>query len=560
MNFDYPWQFTGRRSAVMARNGAVATSHPLAARTGVRVLEDGGNAADAAVAVAAVLNVVEPHMTGIGGDAFALVHSEGDVTALNASGGAPAAADIDDYRERTDATEDGEPVVPADGGLPVTTPGALDGWHRLTDWFGTREFGDLLGPAIDYAREGVPVSEWIARQWAGAASRFRQFDATSETFLHDGDAPEVGETFRNPTLAETFETVAEEGIGAFYGGEIGEAVVQRVQEHGGTLELSDLEAHEGEWTDPVSTEYRGVEVLEHPPNGQGTVALEALNVASAFDLPDDPTDPDRLHHLIEATKIGFADGYEYISDPDEADIPLDRMLSPEYGHDRAGEVGHRADTYDPKAGLDWAGGTVGRATEPGDPTAGDGPAPDNTVYLTVVDGDGMAVSLINSVYMSFGSALTAAGFALQNRGHSFSLDPTHNNCLAPEKRPFHTIIPAMLREDGEFRASWGVMGGSMQPQGHLQVVANLTDGLNPQAALDAPRFRWLEGQRVALETNRIPESVVTNLRGRGHRVVEEDEFFDAGGHWGGGQIVYRDSDGTLIAGSDPRRDGAAMGF
>jgi gamma-glutamyltranspeptidase/glutathione hydrolase len=450
--------------------------------------------------------------------------------------------------------------MPADGGLPVTVPGALDGWHRLADRFGTRALGDLLGPAIDYAREGVPVSEWIARQWAGAEDRLRQFDATSETFLHDGDAPAVGETFRNPELAETFETITAEGIGAFYGGEIGEAIVERVQAHGGTLRTSDLEAHSGEWTDPIGTEYRGVEVLEHPPNGQGTIALEALNVAGAFDLPGEPTDPDRIHHLIEAIKIAFADGYAYVSDPHEASIPLARMCSAAYGRDRAGEIGHRAATYEPKAGLDWTESAADRGAGPGDPTTGDGPAPDNTVYLTVVDGDGTAVSLINSVYMRFGSGLTARGFALQNRGHSFSLDPAHNNCLAPGKRPFHTIIPAMLREDGEFRASWGVMGGSMQPQGHLQVVANLTDGLNPQSALDAPRFRWLDGRRVALETNRIPASVVTNLRGRGHRVVRENDFFEAGGHWGGGQIVYREGDGTLIAGSDPRRDGSAVGF
>jgi gamma-glutamyltranspeptidase/glutathione hydrolase len=546
MEFSYPWEFDSRRAATMATNGMVATSHPLAARTGLRVLEDGGTAADAAVATAAVLNVVEPHMTGIGGDAFALVHEDGDYAALNASGGAPDAASIDDYRERTDATDDdGNPVMPADGGLPVTVPGALDGWAKLLERHGSRGLADLLAPAIEYAREGVPVTEYISRQWHHAADRLRAFEAASETFLPGGEAPDPGQRFSNPDLADSFETIAAEGPGALYGGDLGAAVVDTVQAHGGTLALSDLESHEGEWTDPISTTYRGVEVLEHPPNGQGVVALEALNVAEQFDLDADPTDPKRLHRLVEATKLGFADGYAHVTDPEAYDVPLDAMLSKEYATERADEVAHDAGTYDARAGA-WPG------------TGGAG---DETVYLTVVDGDGTAVSLINSVYMSFGSGLVAGGFALQNRGHSFSLDADHANCLEPGKRPYHTIIPAMLREDGEFRASWGVMGGSMQPQGHLQVVANLVDsGLNPQTALDAPRFRWLDDRRVALETSRLPDATVAALRERGHEVVAEDDFFERGGHWGGGQFVYRDAEGTLVGGSDPRRDGLAVGY
>lgn len=551
MDFSYPWRFESRRAATMAGNGMVATSHPLAARTGLRMLEDGATAADAAVATAAVLNVVEPHMTGIGGDAFALVHDAGDYAALNASGGAPAGADIDAYREQTDAeTADGDPAMPADGGLPVTVPGALDGWAKLVARYGTRELGELLRPAIEYARDGVPVTEYIARQWDHAEDRLRQFDAAAETFLAGGDAPAAGDRFRNPDLADSFETIAEEGIGALYGGPLGERVVERVRDRGGTLALSDLEAHESEWTEPIATTYRGLEVLEHPPNGQGVVALEALNVAERFDVPGDVDDPDRLHRLIEAVKLGFADGYEHVTDPDRYDVPLEAMLSKEYAAARADDVDPtRAGTYGPGAGK-WKAGS-----QPG--TAGAG---DETVYLTVVDGDGTAVSLINSVYMSFGSGLTAGGFALQNRGHSFSLDPAHANSLEPGKRPYHTIIPAMLREDGEFRASWGVMGGSMQPQGHLQVVANLVDsGLNPQAALDAPRFRWLSGRRVALETSRLSEGTVAALAGRGHEVVAEGDFFERGGHWGGGQVVVHE-DGVLVGGSDPRRDGMAVGY
>lgn len=539
MDFSYPWRFDGRRSATMATNGMVATSQPLAARAGLDILASGGTAADAAVATAAVLDVVEPHMTGIGGDMFALTQFDGEYAALNGSGRAPASATIDAYRERISSQGVSDPVIPASGGLPVTVPGALDGWARLLDEYGTLELADVLAPAISYARDGFPVSEYIAAQWADAADRLTDCEASVDTWLPTGEPPAPGEQFANPALAESFELIAAEGPDVFYGGELGAAIADRVQAHGGVLERSDLAAHEGEWTDPISTAYHGVEILEHPPNGQGVVALEALNIAEQFDFASDPTDPDRFHHLIEAIKLAFSDGYEYVADPAVVDVPTERLLSDSYAADRAAEIGHRARSYPPRA------------------LAGD-----NTVYLSVVDGEGNAVSFINSLYMAFGSGLTARGIALHNRGHSFSLDPTHANALDPGKRPFHTIIPAMLRVDGAFRAAWGVMGGSMQPQGHLQVACNIIDtGLNPQAALDAPRFRWLDNNRVALETARLPEAVSTNLRGRGHHVVEEEEYFrPATGHWGGGQIIYRDDAGTLIGGSDPRRDGAAVGY
>ncbi|MFB6135802.1 MAG: gamma-glutamyltransferase [Halobacteriaceae archaeon] len=537
MDFEYPYEFSSRRSAVQARNGMVATSHPLAARTGLRVLEDGGTAADAAVATAAVLNVVEPHNIGVGGDMFALTHFDGEYEALNGSGGAPAAASVEAYRERTDATEDGDPVVPTEGGLAVTVPGALGAWQALLDRYGERDLCDLLGPAARYAREGFPVSEVVAREWGGSEERLREHDEDG-TFLVDGRTPEVGETVRNPAFADTLERIAAEGPDLLYGGALGESVVETVREDGGLLSLEDLAGYEPEWTDPVTATYGDLEVLEHPPNGQGTIALEALNVAARFDLPAEVTNPDRLHHLIEAMKVAFADGYEYISDPAKTDVPLETMLSPAYAAERAAEIGHRAGTYASSAGPD-----------------------SDTAYLSVVDGDGNAVSFINSLYWGFGSALTTDGFALQNRGSSFSLDPDHANSVEPGKRPFHTIIPAMLRDadTGAFRAAWGVMGGSMQPQGHLQVVANLADGLNPQAALDAPRFRWLEDRRVAVETERVPESVVTDLRGRGHRVVEGPDYRSEGGAWGGGQVIWYE-DGTLVGGSEPRKDGCAVGY
>ena len=300
MDFRYPWKFAGRRSAVMSTEEMVATSQPLAAQAGLGILADGGNAADAAIATAAVSNVVEPHMTGIGGDAFALVHFDGRIHAFNGSGAAPMAADIDDYRDRTPArTGDGGPTMPAEGGMPVTVPGALDAWNRLVDRFGSRLLEDLLAPAIGYARNGFPVTETVADQWGRRAELLARFDAAGGTFLPGGSTPVPGQRFRNPELAATLERIAAEGVEVFYGGEVGRNLVETVRDHEGTLALADLEAHSGQWTQPISTTYREIEVLEHPPNGQGAVALEALNIAEQFDIARDPTDPERRHRRIE---------------------------------------------------------------------------------------------------------------------------------------------------------------------------------------------------------------------------------------------------------------------
>jgi gamma-glutamyltranspeptidase / glutathione hydrolase len=537
--FDYPWQFIGRRSATMSTNGMVATSHPIAAQVGTQILQDGGNAADAAVGAAVTLNLVEPHMTSIAGDMFALTHFDGEYEALNGSGRAPEAADIDTYCERTDATEDGEPVVPTEGGLPVTVPGALDGFHELSERYGNLAFETLLEPTIEYARDGVPVTEYVASQWEAAAPRVEEFESFSETFLIDGEVPSPEQLFANPDFADSLERIASEGIETVYGGEFGAEIVEAVQEHGGVLELSDLESHESTWDDPISAEYHGMEVLEHPPNTQGVAALQALNVLEEFDLAADPTDPERLHRQIEALKIAFADTEEFVTDPEAYDIPLETMLSPEYGRQRAAEIGPNVGTYEPRADRH-----------------------SDTVYLTVVDGDGNAVSLINSGFWPFASGIVVGGFPLQNRGSSFSLDPDDPNALESGKRPFHTLVPAMLAEDGEFRASFGVMGGDTQPQGHVQLVTNLVDsGLNPQAAIDAPRFRFLEGHEVTLETSRLPEATIDDLRERGHDVITEEEYFEPdANHYGGAQLIYRTDEGVLIGGSEPRRDGQAIGF
>ncbi|ELY57508.1 gamma-glutamyltransferase [Natronolimnohabitans innermongolicus] len=538
--FDYPWQFVGRRSAVMARNGMVATSHPLAAQTGARILQQGGNAADAAVAVAVELSFVEPHMTSIGGDVVALTHFDGEFTALNGSGYAPEKATVERYRELTDETdEDGTPVVPSYGPLSVTVPGAVDALYRLADRYGSLDFATLLEPTIDHARQGVPVTEYIASQWEAAAPPVAQFDSFRETFLVDGETPPPESVFTNRDLADSLERIAHEGIETMYGGHLGQRIVNRVQEHGGVLELDDLEAFESRWNEPISTEYRGYEVLEHPPNTIGVVALEALNIVENFDLPDEPTDPDRLHRLIEAIKIAYADAEEHLGDPDDAEIPLEEKLSEEYASERAAEIGETVGDREPKAGD-----------------------ASNTVYLTVVDRDGNAVSLLGSHYKPFGSGLVVDGFTLQNHATSFTLEPDDPNVIEPRKRPYHTLIPAMLAEDGEFRASFGVMGGSTMPQGQLQLLVNMLDsGLNPQAAIDAPRFRFEEGHEVALETTRLPKDVVEDLHERGHEIRLESEYFEPDAHhFGGAQFIYRAADGTLIGGSEPRRDGQAIGF
>ena len=552
MKFSYPWQFIGRRSATMATNGMAATSQPLATLAALKVLENGGNAADAAVTAAAVLNVVEPHMSGIGGDMFALVQFKNKYRAYNGSGGAPEEANIDDYRKicatHTDSSEfqnldtqptEGELKMPTKGGLATTVPGALSGWFDLLEKYGTISLSEAFEPAIHYARSGFPVSEYISWQWSFASDRIKPYTETVNTYLPNGNAPLPGELFSNPKLADTLELISKEGIDEFYGGSLGKQMIKTINQDGGFLSLTDLEMHKGEWCDPISTTYKGIDILEAPPNGQGLIALEAINIAENLELSTSITDPDRIHKLTEAFKIAVSDGHKYISDPTMVNIPIKQMLSKKYASKRAEEIGDVASSYVPKAA-----------------TSGN-----DTIYISVVDKDGNAVSFINSIFMAFGSGLSSNGFLIHNRGCSFSLDPKHANSISPKKRPFHTIIPAMLREKNEFRASWGVMGGSMQPQGHLQVLLALVDsGLNPQAALDAPRFRWVNGTTIALETSRMPDTTAQELRKKGHTVLEEHLFFNPREHFGGGQFIYSDENGTLIGGSDPRRDGVALGY
>jgi len=530
--------FPSRRSAVLARHGMVATSQPLAATAGLRTMLDGGNAADAAVTVAAMLNVVEPMSTGIGGDCFALIFEAktGQVTALNGSGRSPAAFTLEEAQQRGLTPDRG---IPLTGPLPVTVPGTVSGWAALLDRFGTMTLADCLAPAIATAEEGFPVSELISAGWQRATEKMSKDPEAARVYL---PAPKSGEIHRQPDLARTLRTIAEGGQEVFYRGPVAEQIAACVQSWGGYLTAADLAAHTATWEAPIRTRYRNVEMLEHPPNGQGMAALVALNIVEGYDLAGmGYFDPARWHLLIEAMRLGMADASRYVADPAVTAVPVEGLLSKGYAAQRRDLI--RAD----------------RALELA--VAGQ-PEHRDTVYLTVTDGQGNAVSFINSLYYGFGSGLVVpgTGICLQDRGACFSLQPGHPNALAGGKRPYHTIIPAMALKDGRLWLSFGVMGGFMQPQGHLQTLVNLVDyRLDPQSALDAPRFRVdeLGSRRVAVETG-VPLKTRQALAALGHDVRPEPTFSPG---FGGGQIIAADPEtGVLSGGSDPRRDGCAVGF
>ena len=527
-------RFPSRRSAVHGRRGAVATSQPLAAQAGLRLLLAGGNAFDAAIATAAALNVVEPMSTGIGGDAFALCCVAGDPTvhALNASGRAPRAASVEEYRARFG-------TMPQVGIHSVTVPGAVDGWAALIERFGSKPMAEILAPAIEYAEEGYPVSELIARNWAASAAKLARHADSTRHYLFDGQPPRAGQIVRLPALAKSLRAIATGGRDAFYRGEIAEQIVACSQREGGLITKQDLANHRSTWDSPIHISYRGYDVYECPPNGQGLAALVALNILARDDLGTRVWGSAEHQHLaIEAMKIGFEVASNYVADPAFVDLPLDELLS-------AAHAGQAYRSIDPARAR-----TIPRVMPPAS----------DTVYLSAVDGRGNACSFINSLYHGFGSGITAGdtGICLQNRGGCFSLDPTHRNRLEGAKRPYHTIIPAMVTRQGRPWLSYGVMGGFMQPQGHLQVLSNLVDfRMNPQEALDAPRFRVMHGVRVALEET-FGTATVDSLRTRGHDARSEAALTMA---FGGGQAILIDPDsGVLTAASEPRKDGAAVAF
>jgi len=510
---------------------------------GVEILMQGGNAADAAVAVAAALNVTEPTSTGLGGDCFALFYdsSTGKVTALNGSGRAPAALTLDLLREQGFGAE-----LPPFHVHTVTVPGACAGWCDLIERHGTLELSNILAPAVRLAEEGFPVAPLTAYYWERGARRQLASAPGGRALTLDGRGPRAGEVFRNPALARTLRIIAEGGKEAFYQGEIGARIARAVQAAGGVMTEEDLAAHTSTWEEPISTVYQGMRVYECPPNGQGLVALIALNILSSFDLPGEALSAERLHLIIESLRLAFADARHYVADPAFNPAPLGELLSPAYAVQRAALIDRQRATLDQGHGIP--------------------PAGTDTVYFSVVDGQGNACSFINSNYMGFGTGIVpeGTGFSLQNRGHNFSLDPQHPNALMPRKRPYHTIIPAMaVREaDGSLYASLGVMGGFMQPQGHVQVIVGMVnDRLDPQAVLDRPRVCIEDGTAggaVALEEG-IPAEVVSRLSAMGHpvRVVSGHER----ALFGRGQIITRDPDsGVLCGGSDPRADGCAIGW
>lgn len=548
---------THYRKPVYAPRGMCATSQPLAAAAGQYALRRGGSAVDAAVAAATALTVVQPGSNDIGGDMFAIVWDGQRLHGLNASGRAPAAltreALLAAGADRTASEAHGgfqadagrHGAVPARGWPAVTVPGAPAGWRDLHDRFGVLPFPDLFADAIGYAEHGYPVSPTVAAGWRQAVERHagltgEEFTEWGRVWTVDGRAPRQGERWRNPDAARTLRLIAGSNAEEFYHGEIARALADLAGRTGGFLTVDDLAGHTSTWVDPVAATYHGHEVWELPPNGQGVAALLALQMLDASDLAG-ASDLERRHVQIEAMKLAFADAHAYVADPDAVTVPTKELLDPAYARARAARIGPRA--ADPA---------------PGDPARG------GTVYLCTADESGMMVSLIQSNYMGFGSfvAVPGYGFGLQNRGAGFSLDPEHPNVLAPGKRPFHTIIPAFLTRDREPVGPFGVMGGHMQPQGHLQLMLRtLDEGLDPQAALDGPRWYWHTGRQLAVEqalvTGADGEALLAGLRERGHDVTVVG---DGSPQFGFGQAIWRSPGGGYVAGSEPRADGSAVGY
>ena len=521
----------------------VASSQPLATAAGLQVLQQGGNAADAAVATAAALNVTEPSMTGIGGDCFAIYYeaATGRITALNGSGRAPAALSL----ERV-AAEGIRDALPTHHAHSVTVPGACAGWCDLIARHGSLAMDAILAPAIDLAERGFPVAPLTATLWSTLAKVQLQHSPGARELMIDGRAPHPGEIFRNATLAGTLRRVAEQGKDGFYAGEVARAIVAEVASHGGVLSEEDLASHASSWEEPISTLYRDLRVWECPPNGQGLAALLALNILRGFDLGGlEPLGSQRLHLMIEAMRLAFADARWYVADPSLNPVPVAELLSEPYVAERRKLIRHDRASLDADRGTPFAGS--------------------DTVYLCTVDVAGNGCSFINSNNIGFGSGLVPQGFgfSLQNRGANFSLDPAHPNALAPAKRPYHTIIPGLLtrESDGSLYAPFGVMGGFMQPQGHVQVVVGMADDdLDPQAALGRPRFNIVDGQAggdVAVEED-IDEKTCAELGELGHVVHRVGGWGRM--QFGRGQIIRRDPSGVLWGGSDPRADGCAMSF
>lgn len=530
MNYDaLSHKYPSKRNLVYGKRGMVSTSHPLAAQAGLDILKKGGNAIDAAIATAAALTVVEPTSNGIGGDAFALVWVKDKLHGLNSSGPAPRGISIEKLKEL------GYEEIPRFGWVPVTVPGAPGAWSELSKRFGKLPLIEVLAPAIQYAEEGYPVSPGTVRSWKSAARIYRErlngpeFEEWFRTFTPGGRAPEASEIWSSKNHAKTLRLIGETTGDAFYKGELADKIDAFSRETGGFIRKEDLENFVPEWVEPIGVGYRGYNVWEIPPNGQGLVALLGLNILKGFEFTSRDS-VDTFHKQFEAMKLAFADGQKYITEHGKMKVKVTELLSEKYAEERRKLIGERASL--PCHGEPPKGGTV---------------------YLAAADGDGNMISYIQSNYMGFGSGLVVpgTGISLQNRGHNFSMDPNHDNCLEPGKRTYHTIIPGFLTKDGKAVGPFGVMGGFMQPQGHLQVVMNTVDfHLNPQEALDAPRWQWLKGKTFEVEHS-FPQHLAQGLIDRGHdvRYVVDSISF------GRGQIIWRNDDGVLVGGTEHRTDG-----
>ena len=525
--------YPSQRSPIYAANGMVNCSSPLAAAAGLEMLRRGGNAMDAAVAAAAALTVVEPTANGLGSDAFAILWSEKEqkLRGLNSSGPAPRLASIERILE--DGKDDAG-KMPRHGWTPVTVPGAVKAWAEISSRYGRLPFASLLAPAIAYARDGYPCAPNLSESWKASYRGYRKqltgeaFRGWFDTFASGDHAPEAGEIVRLPDHARTLEVIGESGGKTFYTGDLSRRIDEESRKRGGYLRYEDLAAYEALWVDPLRLDYRGYEVCEIPPNGQGITALIALNILKNFDFPEKNA-PETFHRQIEAMKMAFADSLHYVTDPGAMERRPEDFLTPEYGQMRAAQMEARSRI--------WTHGT---------------PPSGGTVYLCCADGEGNMVSYIQSNYMGFGSGIVVpgTGIALQNRGADFSLDPAAANRLMPGKRTYHTIIPGFLMKDGRPVGPFGVMGGYMQPQGHLQVAMNFIDfHMDPQQALDAPRWQWLKEGRIAVES-RFDANMARSLRRLGHDVMQELDTAS----FGRGQMIVRLENGVLVGGTESRTD------
>jgi len=541
------------RSEIIAKHGMVATSQPLATQIGLQILKDGGSAIDAAIAANAALGLMEPTGSGIGGDLFAIVWDadQQSLYGLNASGRSPVGMSYGDLQKELEKRDRND--IPPYGLLPISVPGAVDGWFELHKKFGKLDMQKIIDPAIHYAEEGFPVSELIAFYWNLSVPRLSpQPGAFEETFTIDGEAPDKGDMFNNPDLANTYRLLAEKGRDAFYEGEIADKIDAFMKKQGGYLRKKDFEEHTSEWVEPMSINYRGYDVYELPPNGQGIAALQMLQMLEEYDLSEmGYNSEEALHLMIETKKLAFEDRAKFYADPDFSELPLDELISKEYAKRRIKQIGQYAN----------------RKLSQGNQILEDG----DTIYLTTADSEGNMVSLIQSNFRGMGSGVVVPGlgFGFQDRGQLFSMDKDHRNVYKPGKRPFHTIIPAFVTKDGIPFLSFGVMGGAMQPQGHVQIITNMIDfGMNLQEAGDAARWRHTgstqptdahtaslkDGGQVELESA-VDYKIIRGLMMRGH-----DVKYGVGGYGGYQAIMYDDERGVYFGASESRKDGQAAGY